>query len=410
MPKPSQHDTRPAPAWSLLCYMAADNDLSPYGLKDIEELASRGCPPNMHVGIELDTLGAKGSIRYEISPPDFSGRGYRTVVERLSEQDTGDFKTLRNFLNWGIQRANAGKRCVVIWGHGMGNAVAPDFQSMGGSININELADAFEQAGFRRSSKKPYPSWSQRDEGRVAILGFDACNMASIENVWSLRENTQMVVASQEKVPATGWPYETLIEVRNSFQNERSKVGEASTAHLKKIARKVLKSYIGSYEKSGITAVTMSATLTDALGIVVNSVNTLGAALCVALRGRSKTKAVAVRSACKDARLYAQGFHLGAYVDLVHFCSLLIENLDDPKSPVRIAAVKVVDALNRSGAVTSSVGGVGRRLNPEVANATGLSIWFPAQRPGYMTDRNRYARENGADFSGWRRFLDAFHG
>jgi len=403
---------RPTPDWSLLCYMAADNDLSPYGMRDIEELTSHGRPENLHIGIELDTRGARGSVRYEVSTPDFAGRSHRMVIDRLPEQDSGDFKTLRNFLDWGIKRADAANRFVVVWGHGMGGAVAPDFQSMGGSIGIRELADAFQQAGFRRATRGNGPNWSRRDEGRVAVLGFDACNMASLENAWSLRDTAQMIIASQEKVPAPGWPYQSLVDAEAVLSSDRSRKkpasGEASRAQLDKISKKILKSYIDAYSALGITAVTQSAIHTDALSKLVAQTNDLGRALASSLVGRSAKKARAVRSLCEDARLYVQGFHLGAYVDLGHLCSLLTDEKILPAGTVKLAA-QIKSGIDKGDAVQSMIGGKGRRPNAEVANATGLSVWFPAQRTRYMSERVRYASENGADFEGWRLFLDAYH-
>ena len=402
----------PTPDWSLLCYMAADNDLSPYGMQDIQELTSHGRPENLHIGIELDTRGARGSIRYEVSPPDFAGRSHRMVVDRLPEQDSGDFKTLRNFLDWGIKRADAANRFVVVWGHGMGNAVAPDFQSMGGSIGIRELTDAFQQAGFRRASRSNGPNWSRRDEGRIAVLGFDACNMASLENAWSLRDTAQMIVASQEKVPAPGWPYQSLVDAEAVMASDRSRKkggrSDVSRAQLDKIAKKILKSYIDTYEALGITAVTQSAIHTDGLSRIVTQTNELGRALADALGGRSAKKARAVRALCEDARLYVQGFHLGAYVDLGHLCSLLLEADVLPPHAAKLAS-QIKSAIEKGDAVQSMVGGKGRRTHAEVADATGLSIWFPAQRTRYMSERYRYATEHGEEFGGWRLFLDAYH-
>ncbi len=411
-PPASGDAKRPTPDWSLLCYMAADNDLSPYGMQDIRELTSHGRPENLHIGIELDTRGGSGSIRYEVSAPDFAGRSHRMVIDRLPEQDSGDFKTLRNFLDWGIRRADAANRFVVIWGHGMGRAVAPDFQSMGGSIGIRELADAFQQAGFRRAARTNGPNWSRREEGRIAILGFDACNMASLENAWSLRDTAQMIVASQEKVPAPGWPYQSLIDAEAVLAGDRSRrksaAGDVGRARLDKIAKKILKSYIDTYKALGITAVTQSAIYTDALSKLVMQTNDLGCVLADALGGRSVKKARAVRALCDDARLYVQGFHLGAYVDLGHLCSLLLESGALPSDAAKLAS-QIKSTIEKGDAVQSVVGGKGRRSNAEVANATGLSIWFPAQRTRYMSERNRYASEQGEEFSGWRLFLDTYH-
>ena len=78
--------------WGVLTYIAGDNNLSDAGLADIRELCQVGASADVHVGVEIDTLGDyTGSIRYEISEPDFSGKAHRIVIERLPEQDTGNY-------------------------------------------------------------------------------------------------------------------------------------------------------------------------------------------------------------------------------------------------------------------------------------------------------------------------------
>ena len=100
----------PRKPWSLLVYIAGDNNLSDYGLEDIQEMCEVGASSRSHVAVEIDTEGDfTGSIRYEIEEPDWSGYARRRVIERLPEQDSGDPETLRNFLRWGIGRCDAGQ-------------------------------------------------------------------------------------------------------------------------------------------------------------------------------------------------------------------------------------------------------------------------------------------------------------
>ncbi|MCP4431872.1 MAG: hypothetical protein GY806_12900, partial [Gammaproteobacteria bacterium] len=102
-------------------YIAGDNNLSDSGLKDIREMCHEGSAPSLHVGVEIDTYGEHtGSIRYEITEPDWTGTSHRKVIERLREKDTGDPTTLRDFLNWGFGRYKANSRLVVVWNHGTG--------------------------------------------------------------------------------------------------------------------------------------------------------------------------------------------------------------------------------------------------------------------------------------------------
>ena len=65
--------------WALLVYIAGDNDLSDAGLRDIEEMCGAGSLEKyLHVGVEIDTYGEHtGSIRYEITEPDYKDKAHR---------------------------------------------------------------------------------------------------------------------------------------------------------------------------------------------------------------------------------------------------------------------------------------------------------------------------------------------
>ncbi|HWR57786.1 MAG TPA: clostripain-related cysteine peptidase [Thermodesulfovibrionales bacterium] len=78
-----------------------------------------GASKDVHVAIQIDTKGEHtGSIRYEIAEPDFEGKPHRTVIERLSEENTGDPRHLADFAAWAAKRYPARKRLLVVWNHG----------------------------------------------------------------------------------------------------------------------------------------------------------------------------------------------------------------------------------------------------------------------------------------------------
>jgi len=168
----------PKKPWSLMVYIAGDNDLSDFGLEDIREMCEVGASSSTHVAVEIDTEGDyTGSIRYEIEAPDWTGHAYRKVIERLPEQDSGDPETLRNFLRWGIRRCDADKRLVVVWNHGAGfRSPSRDigYDDFGTSLDMVDIESAFRQAGINKNNK-------------IAVVGFDACLMNMLEIAHHLR-------------------------------------------------------------------------------------------------------------------------------------------------------------------------------------------------------------------------------
>jgi len=107
--------------WAIYTYIAGDNDLSDDGLVDIREMERAGSSKDVHIAVQIDTAGEHdGSVRYEISEPDFNGRSHRTVIERLPEENTGEPKYLAAFAKWAASRYPAEKKLLVVWNHGAG--------------------------------------------------------------------------------------------------------------------------------------------------------------------------------------------------------------------------------------------------------------------------------------------------
>lgn len=148
--------------WALLIYIAGDNNLSDYGLIDIQELCEEGASDRIYVGVEIDTYGEHtGSIRYEITEPDWTGKAHRTVIQRLPEKDSGDPETLLSFLEWGLNRYHAENYLLVVWNHGSGfRHIRRDigFDDFGSSLDMPEIENALSRAGINQNKKKSL-SW-----------------------------------------------------------------------------------------------------------------------------------------------------------------------------------------------------------------------------------------------------------
>lgn len=57
-------------------------------MSDIEEMCREGVSRAVHVGVQIDTAGEhEGSVRYEVSEPDWTGKAHRIAIERLPESD-----------------------------------------------------------------------------------------------------------------------------------------------------------------------------------------------------------------------------------------------------------------------------------------------------------------------------------
>ena len=111
--------------WTVLVYLAADNDLAPFGLIDINEMEQIGSTDAVDVVVQFDgseehSPEAKGSCRYHIEKDNDMNTITSPVVEDLGEVDMGSQNTLVEFLNWGMTKYPSEKYFLIIWNHGNG--------------------------------------------------------------------------------------------------------------------------------------------------------------------------------------------------------------------------------------------------------------------------------------------------
>ncbi|MBA4398189.1 MAG: hypothetical protein C0394_12515, partial [Syntrophus sp. (in: bacteria)] len=103
--------------WTIMAYMAGDNNLDGAALRDIEEMAQAGSTKDVNVLVQLDRLEDKQTRRFRIT----MGGGYESdCLETFGETNTGDPKILEDFLKWSIERYPAERYFLILWNHGGG--------------------------------------------------------------------------------------------------------------------------------------------------------------------------------------------------------------------------------------------------------------------------------------------------
>jgi hypothetical protein len=88
--------------WTVLVYLAADNDLATQAKLNIQQMEEAIQPRNLNLVVQTDIAG-EGAKRYRIAEHPAPGIG-SPVLQNLGDVDSGDPKTLRNFINWGFNR------------------------------------------------------------------------------------------------------------------------------------------------------------------------------------------------------------------------------------------------------------------------------------------------------------------
>ncbi|MBI4727145.1 T9SS type A sorting domain-containing protein [candidate division TA06 bacterium] len=177
--------------WTMMFYMAADNDLYSQALTDIEELRKIAGKAGIEILIQFDS--PSGAFRYRVLPQGIS------TLASLGQSNSGSPEALADFGLWAVKTYPARKYLLVLWDHGDGWSKRAkgigidglDYLSVAGGELREALADISSVAG------QP-----------LDIVVFDACFMQMAEVLMELDGICRYAVGSEAGFPAESMPYD----------------------------------------------------------------------------------------------------------------------------------------------------------------------------------------------------------
>lgn len=415
--------------WTILVYMAGDNDLDDFGRDDIDEMKKVGSSDRIHVLVQRDTAAAGvPARRYRVRK---GTRVEADVVQSIGETNTGDPKVLADFLKWGRTKYPAHRTMAILWNHGAGwddtdiyaeakrrglrppEARPPSSAGQrrsgargrpmlpGGFIQRSAVKKRFrgpffltafqlEKVGGKRRAiafdddaqdfldsvemKNVFAAAAKAAKRKFDVIGMDACLMSMVETGLQVQQSGESFCGSQEVEPGEGWPYDRILK------------GLAAKPAMdgRELTKLIVKEYTASYSKS--QAVTQSAFDLTALTAVQKAADELGTLLAKAY----KTKDFAAQGAIMNARVKAQGYEHPDYVDLVDFSARLAASL-----PACAPIAKKVKAAVAACVFANAA------PNAKVKASRGLSIYLPLGKVSPLYKQLDFAR------GGWAAFLAA---
>ena len=185
-----------------MVYISGDNNLEDYVVKDIEtELA----PTGSSVSVQVVALADRGP-GYDTSYGDWQQTLLFHVIAGMTaaagnaaadwgEKDMGNPQTLVDFVNWTKTNYPADHYALYFWGHGWnwhpGYVMWDDTSA--DSLDYEEMKAAIPSLGF------------------IDVVGYDGCNMASIEVFDLWHGHATAVASSQEYVNWEGLQYDLIL-------------------------------------------------------------------------------------------------------------------------------------------------------------------------------------------------------
>jgi len=188
--------------WTVMVYISGDNNLEDYVVRDLElELAPTGSSAN----VQVVALADRGP-GYDTSRGDWQTTKLYHVTQGMvadaasavadwGERNLGDPQTLIEFVSWTKTNYPADHYALYFWGHGWnwhpGYVMLDDTSA--DTLDYEEMKSALPSLGF------------------IDVVGYDGCNMASMEifNLW--HGYATAVTSSQEYVGWEGLQYDLIL-------------------------------------------------------------------------------------------------------------------------------------------------------------------------------------------------------
>ncbi len=294
--------------WTILVYMAADNDLTPYAYWDLYEMEA-GYKSASNYGastrktdlvVQLDTAGDRGIRRlhmFQTPEPydatltkDFFDRRTESdirspVVTQLPESREAEAAKLRKFLEWGIREFPSDNVMAIVWGHGQGwTSTRPERPATSRFLSPEEAdlgvpaapatpvetpfispfgGRAFGGLAFNQSSgsyldipslRATLSGVAERLRGGKPfdVYASDACLMQMLEVATEMSGAARFVVGSTQVQNFLGLPYRRLLYELNKggFAGERAATRSDDEPYL--MARMMPKLFKASMAPNGL--------------------------------------------------------------------------------------------------------------------------------------------------------------
>lgn len=127
------------------------------------------------------------------------------AARRINDQrNSHELFRLDEFVSKSIKKFPAKKYALILAGHSdgiIGKRLLPD----------DDTESKLNLISFRKIIEKVLPLNEQGEKQKLDIIGFDGCLMGMMEVGYELKDIAKVMVASQGNIPTSGWDYQEML-------------------------------------------------------------------------------------------------------------------------------------------------------------------------------------------------------
>lgn len=334
-------------SWTVLVYMMGGDRESDRGAfsEKIKDIAKEEYPSNVNV---LVTTGGSEDWHTRGIYSDYTqylqvmGDGRLYLASQKGATNTGESKTLADFMEWGIKEYKASNYALIIAGEGGGFSygIGCDERYEDDCLTVEELSYALSSA-----------------LEKFELVGLDASLMGSVDTATVLAPYTDYLVAPQDVQDTDEWDYKKFL----SYLCLNPEVTGDT------IGKEICDGYYNrTKRKGGEKYASMSVIDTSKITTLNQAFDGMAGEMCMACEAMDTLKDM--MKAQSKVLTYGGAAQSEGWSDLVDMGDMAVKCADFTNG----AGDKLIDALNDT--VVYSVRGSEQR------DATGLSIFFPLDR------------------------------
>ncbi|MHC4660179.1 MAG: clostripain-related cysteine peptidase [Planctomycetota bacterium] len=368
------------PKWTIMVYIAGDNDLSDYAVQDINAMEEIGSNDNVSIVVQADFIGFDEfgtAKRYYISQGD-SYSITSPVLEDMGEINSGNGQSLSDFIEWAATNFPAEKYCLITWDHGIGwggglvNFYAPPLTIFEDYMTLAEMEEGIENGIIGAGI------------GRLDLLFCHMCLMGAIEAMDAFSPHAKYAVASPELVMGEITNYENILTGLNA-NPDMGPMEFGTIIADDYVNESQLQYYWDDFRYSySVMDMDLIPAVTDAFTALLDAVNESGTD---DWRMDFLTSAYFAPFYCD---LYYVGIYSG-YSDLGDFCNILSHASTDPAISGNASLV--------SQAVSDAVVYYATNMSPTFDS--GLSVFVPDTQFYQYENVYEYAQVEFCASTGW---------
>lgn len=416
--------------WTLLFFLASDNNLTASMLYQLKSIKSAGHQPNTNVLVHFDPYERGVSSRiFEINrvekadknksaigddpdltvrdlaedqiEPELTGNQYTRYSTGTDSVDAAD--ALTHFLDVARQYYPADHYMLFLVGHGLivgRDGFLPD-ENPDSAISLVELGKILR--GFSREIGE--------HGGELELIGMHSCSMSAVEVAYQLKGKANYMMGSEGLSFVGAWPYRRMLQ--KIFQV----VDQGKTVNVKSLLKKLYElcfhnsaDVIFAGYSTDLCLISLDPERVEALN---GPIEKLTEALVAGLDDDRGKELILL------AHWKSQSYYQELYTDLYDFCLCLSESCSQAESGAQNAMKVACESVMKVLTPETDGKGVGPILQadffgPDCQYSYGLSIYFPWTRP--IEDACDHVIKNYQGYTfvtelcgaSWLQFLDAY--